>query len=310
MASPFEKVTRVLKPAILVVVTFSSVNGCVDSRETVEPNSPYSPNSYLAATDLDKFQLGRLRTDLLEDIQWRASSARAGVCNGKPVMAIDYTLISDGPKRHVGKSLHAMFVDDRFEKFIRWLPGERDVVLVNGTPGPRPKRTKVGDCGWLSSAMNSDAVSVADLKDEVKMITPPPPDKIDDPIFAAVVSAAYAIARLRGDLRPATDADYRRNAELRDQFNAARLSIGMTEAEVAAVLKAKPLESGVVEAGRYSIYGSNETFGVSMWVYFSNILVVFREGKVVWLTTLGAGENWRERLAKTGLIDLPPPPGR
>ena len=38
-------------------------------------------------------------------------------------------------------------------------------------------------------------------------------------------------------------------AELRDQFNAARLKIGMTEMEVESVLKAKPIEAGEVEAG-------------------------------------------------------------
>jgi hypothetical protein len=94
---------------------------------------------------------------------------------------------------------------------------------------------------------------------------------------------------------------------LLDQFNAARLNIGMTEAEVQATLKAKPLESGKVEAGNYSVYGSYEAFNVSDWLCYSpffNILVVYRDGKAIAISSIQSGYDWRQRLEKT-LIDLP-----
>ena len=54
----------------------------------------------------------------------------------------------------------------------------------------------------------------------------------------------------------------------------------MTEKEVQCVFDAKPLESGKVEAGDYRIYGVlSEFIDVQFGLYFSNILVVFREGR-------------------------------
>jgi hypothetical protein len=111
---------------------------------------------------------------------------------------------------------------------------------------------------------------------------------------------------------PPSEKDYLRNAELRDQFNAARLNIGMTESEVQAALKAKPLESGKVEAGDYRIYGSNESVGdissiSGTFRHFSNILVVFREGKAVAISSTPAGYDWRRKLGEA-TTDLPKRP--
>ena len=50
----------------------------------------------------------------------------------------------------------------------------------------------------------------------------------------------------------------------------ARLNVGMTESEVEAVVKAKPIESGNVEAGVYRIYGSNESFNIDPSLHFEH----------------------------------------
>ena len=60
-------------------------------------------------------------------------------------------------------------------------------------------------------------------------------------------------------------------------------------------------------ARSYSIYGSDVWFDVSDWRCFSpysNILVVFRDGKVIAITSLRSGPDWRADAEKT-LIDLP-----
>jgi hypothetical protein len=72
----------------------------------------------------------------------------------------------------------------------------------------------------------------------------------------------------------------KKNAELRDQFNAARLKIGMTDPEVEATLKAKPIDSGEVEAGSFKIYGSTERFDIA-YDHYSNIFVLLKEGRVI-----------------------------
>jgi hypothetical protein len=75
---------------------------------------------------------------------------------------------------------------------------------------------------------------------------------------------------------------YKVNAELRDQFNASRLEIGMTQREVETVLRAKPIESGEVERGSYKIYGSDKSFQAFIFeLRYLNILVLYRDGKVV-----------------------------
>ena len=78
----------------------------------------------------------------------------------------------------------------------------------------------------------------------------------------------------------------------------------LSESEVEAVLKAKPIESGEVEAGSFIIYGSNEWFSINRALHFSNILVLFREGKARVIRSAGAGEGWRRELQER-FIDFP-----
>lgn len=267
-----------------------------------------SANYYLAVSDLENFQPGRSKSDILKGVQWRAGSVVAADCKEESITAITYNVLADGPESNREVFVHAIFAADEFVKFIRWLPSEMEEYGRSryGTPYRRPKRTKVGDdCGWLTRAIEGEAVSIADLKKEVKSLTAPPEQHIDPGL-----TAAYLLLRAMGAApspdAPASEQDYVRNAALRDQFNAARLSIGMTEAEVEAVLKAKPLESGKVELGLYKIYGSNDSFNMNAWLHFSNILVVFREGKTTAISTTPAGYDWRRRL-REATIDLPAP---
>jgi hypothetical protein len=67
----------------------------------------------------------------------------------------------------------------------------------------------------------------------------------------------------------------------------------MTEAEIEATLKAKPLYAGKLDAGFYRIYGSNESFRVSVDLHFTNIVVAFRKEKAVEIFTMPAGQ-WAE----------------
>ena len=264
---------------------------------------------YVTFTDLEKFRPGQLERTILKEIQWRGYFYMAAEHKGKTVSAIVYDVVLDSHHSNGGVLIWAIFVDDKFAKFVAppsSLPGEKEVVHIRGTPLSRLKPMKMGDDRFLIRAMDGQPLNIDDLKKEAKSITPPP-EQVDPGL-----TAAYLLLRGVG-LAPSPDApangqDYLRNAELRDQFNAARLKIGMSPSEVQAVLKAKPLESGEVDAGVYQIYGSNESYNIKDWLRFSNILVVYRDGKAITISGIPSGHDWRQEVGKA-TIDLPTVPG-
>jgi hypothetical protein len=226
--------------------------------------------------------------------------------DGKAVCAMVYDLLSDDPNIEVGVWIWAIFIDSKFVKLVKppsILPEERNLAKGGAKP------LKAGDRRFLIRGMNAESASIAELKKEVQSLTPPEGrEKRIDPGLTAAYLAMRALGLAPGPEPPPTEQDYLRNAALRDQFNAARLKIGMTESEVEATLKAKPMESGQVEAGLYKIYGAEESFHISniagVWRRFSNVLVIFRDGKAIAISSIESGYDWRRKLAEV-TIDLP-----
>ncbi len=270
-----------------------------------------SASCYLAAGELDKFQPGRAMDELLEDVQWRGRLYMTAEHRGQSVSWVTYEVLSGDPNEENGVWVEAIFVDGKFVKFVNRpprLPEDEEVAVTSrGKPWRRPKPLKAGDTRFLVRALDSDAVSITDLKEEVESKGPPPKQRVDPGLTAAFL-VLKAMGAVPGPSPPATDQDFERNAALRDQFNAARLRVGMTEAQVEAVLKAEPMESGKVEAGIYRIYGSNESFNIQVWLHFSNVLVIYREGKAIAIGSVSAGNDWRQKLGQA-TADLPAPPG-
>jgi hypothetical protein len=81
----------------------------------------------------------------------------------------------------------------------------------------------------------------------------------------------------------------------------------MTQEEVQSLLEAKPIESGHVEAGDFRIYGSTQTFNITPDVHYSNILVLFTEGKVtgIYSGALVPGGGLGLQEMREWFIDLP-----
>jgi hypothetical protein len=259
-----------------------------------------SASYILTVDDLDKFEAGRSRAEILEEVKWRVGSVLYARCDGKDVVEITIAVAVDPTVRDREGFFHALFVDDKFEKFIRWLPGTE--LDHNGTPAGQPK---AGDeCGWLTRALHSEAVSIADMKKEVASITDPPHDY--DPGLTVAYYLLRSFGVVPGPDAPATKKEYLRNAALRDQFNAARLDLGMTKSEVEAVLNAKPLEEENVEAGTYQIYGGNESYNMDPWLHFSNIFVVYKKEIAIAISSTPAGYDWRRELGEV-ISDLPSP---
>jgi hypothetical protein len=252
-------------------------------EKALDPRRP-SATYLLEPEDYDKFRPGRPKVDVLEDVRWRGNLEMATEYKGKSASAISYG-ICGSPLTGGGEIVWAIFVGEKFEKFVRWPEwGE----------GP----IKVGDFGRLIRAIESDPVSIRNLEEAIKA-EPRAPSQTGDPGLGIV------LLRYRGKLEAARKKALARNTELRDQFNASRLKMGMTESEVESVLRAKPIKEGKVEAGPYKVYGSNELLGVLPYEHYSNILILFRDGKVSGIYsgyTMSSPDQWPQR---ESFIDLP-----
>jgi hypothetical protein len=229
----------------------------------------------LITADLAAFRPGRPMEEIFNETKWRGYFYMAAEHEGKAVYAIIYKIQSDDPKIEGGIWVWAIFVDGKFIKFVR--PPAR-------LPNDNAKEIKESYEHVLIRAMDAAPISVDKLKQEVKSLSPQP--KNADPGLTIAYLVLRAMGAAPGPEPRASEQEYLRNAALRDQFNAARLRIGMTRSEVEATLGTKPLRSGKTKAGEYEVYGSNESFDINPWLHFSNILVTYRNGKVVGVRNL------------------------
>jgi hypothetical protein len=292
----------------ILPLMFTCIEGCVKSEKKIKEGEQAelikvadfmkmpSANYYLTLGDLKYFQPGRIKDDILNDIQWRGKFWIACKHEDKTICAILFFIIPDDPNiTDDGELVWAVFIDNKFEKFVSGGWGESEKVPYRGTTRTRPKPIKLGegDLSLLIQLMNREPLNLSDLEKKVKAIKAPP-SQVDPGL-----TIAYLLLKSQG-LTPksANENDYKKNAELRDQFNASRLKIGMTEAEVEKVLKAKPFEIGKVDAGTYEIYGSNESFNINAALLFSNILILFKEGKACIIYGTDPGDSWRHNLSE------------
>lgn len=262
-----------------------------------------SAHYFLSAADMEAFRPGRKGTEILEDLEWRGNFFMACTHNGSELSAVAYKLVPSISSADDGRVVFAIFTDDRFEKFVEWVHHEGDIAVVerDGKRQRRPKAVRLGDCGLLMRLLEAEPLSVADLKEAMKAKSAPPNQTHED----VDVGLTITWLLLRPAVLAAHEADLRRNAPLRDQFNASRLDTGMTQAEVEFILKTKPLESGSVEAGFFAVYGSDISLDVKYPLHFANILVVFKEGKAIAVYSIHPGSDWR-RDVRDGVIQAVP----
>jgi hypothetical protein len=231
----------------------------------------------LTVDDLPAFEPGRTRRDILEQLGWRYKYVAMVECYGQALCSITLELRPQVAQREEhGETFEAIFEDDRFLKFV-----------VRPPEGPWP--TNVGDCDWLEWALTADPVSAADLLESTRSLANAP-SHVDWGLTMVFLALRPLLPKHR--LQEPTTANYARNAALRSQFNAARLGIGMTEAEVEDVLQAKPQETRVVRGESWRIYGSQEVFNIDERLHFLNVLVVFCQGKACVVESIGL-EEWQ-----------------
>ena len=279
----------------------------VGREDNIESDSPgVSSSELLFEEDIEKFRTGRSLDDILNDVQWRGLLIMACEHDRTKYSALTYGLLSKDYSKGLERDrnaekdgVHAIFVDGKFLKFVNFVPAEMEAVDYKGTKWNRPRPIRVGDCGWLLKAVQGEPINVADVQKQVKL-RPPTRSHID----VGFTIAALGLLKTKGPVRVIPEDVYKRNAQLRNQFNASRLKIGMTESEVEETFRAKPLESGKVEAGSFQIYGSNESFNIHRNLHFSNVLVLFSQGRAIAIYSVPSGDQWRDELAQR-FIDLP-----
>ena len=243
-----------------------------------------SASSLLDPGDYDKFRPGRSKTDVLNDVQWRGNFEFATTIDGRNVAAISFGVFG-GPMSRRGKSVLAIFVDDEFQKLVRWPRGDAKI--------------KIGDFGILNRALASEAVTFGELETETREHSRTTHTHIDPGLTAVWLGARKGI---EVTMAPALA----ENARLRDQFNAARLRLGMSGPEVESALNAKPIESGEVDAGTIKLYGSAKPLGITTDLHYSNVLVLLEDDKVIGIYSGGLvpGGDGVQRM-RNWFTDLP-----
>ena len=262
-----------------------------------------SANYLLFPDDLGRFRVGQSKGDVLKDVKWRGNFGNSFQYNGKEVCAITYEFVLQRESETMnidGEWLFAVFVDKEFEHFLR--PGTLD---PKDEQAMRGAHLKIGDTSLMIRDLKSEPIDlsdIADLKKELKA-RPEAPSQIDPGL-----TTAYLLLKSQGlTPSPATVKDYKRNAQLRDQFNGARLNVGLSPKEVQATFKAKPLESGEVAAGIFEVYGSNESFDIDPALLYSNVLVLYKDGKTSVIYGIEGGNDWREKAVER-FADFPRAP--
>ena len=259
-----------------------------DDRNRMDPKITI-PNYYLSFADLAAFRRGRAKRDVLEQIGWRAGPLWMARCDGKSVCVILYEVLPDKADDRGGVAFLAVFSAGKFLKFIDWLP--RHEPRVPGDDSDRDglaNRQWLCDRRWFRRVLKAPSLTVEDIREKVASFQPPP-KHTDYGLTLAWLLFGEKVRR-----SGSTAEDYQRNAVVREQLNAAKLDIGMTQNEIERILRAKAIHSERVECGRLTTFGSKESLRVPRNVHYRNVLVLFKEGKADLIVTVPGGDWYFE----------------
>lgn len=278
--------TRLWEVTNVIALTMLSVlfqlTACSQAQKPPQPHVDRFPKAatlslhrLLGPSDYAKFQVGRSKIDTLNDVQWRGNFEMGCLHQGKSIVAVSFELFSDKLTGNGGEVVWAIFHDNKFEKFVRWPAWETIDIPYHGTTRSVYKPITLGDFQRLLDAADSKSVSIEELKRDMKS-RGKTPTQIDPGLTVAFLLAQVITEGQIG----ASKADVEKNASLRDQFNAARLAIGMTKDDVEKQFRVTPLRSGKFPHGSFAIYGSKILFDILPQLQYSNVLALYENGKV------------------------------
>jgi hypothetical protein len=225
--------------------------------------------------------------EILKDVDWRGNLEMATEVNAHEIAAISYGIFG-GPFNQDarGDIVWAIFVDRKFQKFVLW-------------PDWGGATVPIGDFSGLIRTYESDALNLRNMAEQAPETAAHAPDVDLGLTVVWLLNRERIEERRRGELE--------RNEALRDQFNASRLQIGMSEKEVEELFGSQPLETGEWTSGTYKIFGSDESFDIMPHLHYANVMILFVDGKLIGVYSgyaVPGGEQWRNGL-QSNFHDLP-----
>lgn len=246
----------------------------------------------LRADQYREFVVGRPQDELLKSIAGKGLFVQSGIVEGHTVTAFMYSLFGDAYSDHC-VLVWALFKDREFWKFVEC----PDLV------GDKPPR--IGDLSRLLQAAKSSAVRIEELQQDNDVTA----SAVDVGLTGAWLLFGGKIQATEARVKAAMAPQYQRNEQLRKQFDATRLRIGMTAQDVALVYRARPLDTGNIDDRHYQVYGSTESLIEAVehdsYLYYQNVLVVFEGGKVVSIYGVPGGKDSLRQIREM-FAGLPP----
>jgi hypothetical protein len=230
------------------------------------------PSAYdiLNSGDLCHFQEGVDLSVIMEKINWRGNFEYSTIIDNEAVTGIGFRYSVADPEGLHGPNILAIFKDYRFLKFTEY---------------PNPSEKSLIRFSELREALAAPAVSPIELWEKyterykrlVESAAAEPGIEIQSMILGPMLKAFLS----KSGKDSASFADYKKNVELRDQFNASRLRLGMTSIQIMAALKCdQSLAIGQIDGMKYEIYGSTAYIDkMSSYIHFQNVMVIFNDDK-------------------------------
>jgi hypothetical protein len=232
----------------------------------------------LDLTEMQSFRPGRSKAEILKEIHWVGNFEMATEDHGKTLAAMSFNVCVED--QVFGDFLWAIFVDDKFVKFVdspaKSTPvGEGKDLKFIDSPVKIKFPIPVGSFEPLLRIAGQNPISVKKFKQELEAYAEEDRKRHPDPFLTAL--AEKIGPQLVATNKPLEE----KNTRLRDQFNAAKLKLGMTKAEVAAMLKSEPLDTGKLEAGSFEVYGSTDFAPFIEALHYHNIFALYHGDRLI-----------------------------
>lgn len=197
-----------------------------------------------------------------------------------------------------------IYEDGKFSRFTRWHSTPHDTLTAaDGSRYSHEIARKTLDTSYVDSFLSAPALTNDEIKSEIAG-DHHEPHKPDPELTAALLPLLSKMEKQHDEMLPQRE----RCLALRRQFSAANAKLGSTRGELSIALKSVPLETGVVAGRAYAIYGSNEVLDLIPLEQFTNLIVIFEEGRAERVMPVMAGtKDWRGDVCKS-YFDFPRPP--
>ncbi len=212
--------------------------------------------------------------------------------------------IRNRPETESGIAFYGLFKDDSLLRILRSLPKSLESYPYRGTTASRPKTWRVEDESRIDEILSLPGQSRREIGAVIDRYSQPRPKsgpQIPLFIFEPLMTLTGYKARIKRG--------FERNLELLRQFDGLRIELGMSIAEVNALL-GKPAHNEAITSGlsisifAKKLYGDapDERLEISPFYRFSPVAVVFDDGRAARVYSKGfISRDWMPNGTEYGL---------